>query len=174
MTIENKREMTDVVVNGVMSFLPTDPLQIMLASQAVGHHLDLLDGMCALNSGTLTPHQTARARASTIAQSRVMLAMVRECRIVRKERLTLMAADREAARAAAEAKPEAPAPDTPPARRLPAGRAFPAQRNQSPEIERVPADAAHHRRQSATASHDGPSNRALRKIGGLAAWRQGS
>ncbi len=110
MTIENKREMTEVVVNGIMSFLPTDPLQIILASEAVGHHLEFLDAMRELKSGTLKPHETARARASAIAQSRIVLAMVRECRIVRKERLTLMAADREAARAAAEAKPEASAP----------------------------------------------------------------
>jgi hypothetical protein len=89
------------VIRGAMEFQPAGPAQTILASLILGHHLAIMDGFRDLACLTLTPAEAARARMVTVAQTRLVLQMLRELRIERVEALT---------RAAAEAGEPTPGP----------------------------------------------------------------
>jgi hypothetical protein len=92
------------VIQGAMEFQPADPAQTVLASLILGHHLTIMDGFRDIACLTLTPAEAARARMVTVAQTKLVLQMLREMRIERKETLT---------RAAAETGGPAPSPVPP-------------------------------------------------------------
>jgi hypothetical protein len=98
------------VIQGAMEFQPADPAQTVLASLILGHHLVIMDGFRDIACLTLTPAEAARARMVTVAQTKLVLQMLREMRIERKETLTRAAA--EAGEAISGPAPE-PAPGPP-------------------------------------------------------------
>src|SRR5580698_4980105 len=73
------------VVQGAMEFQPADPAQTMIASLILGHHLAIMDGFRDIACLTLTPAEAARARSVTVAQTKLVLQLLREMRIERKE-----------------------------------------------------------------------------------------
>ena len=81
----------EAVVHAIMAFLPTEPVQTMLASQAVGYHLSVMEGFREINATSLSPAMAARARMVAVAQTRTVLQVVRELRIVRKGALAAVA-----------------------------------------------------------------------------------
>lgn len=81
-TKEQQKARSEAVVCGIMAFLPSDPVQTMLASLAVAQHFALLDTFRALNAGG--PDERG-LRASSVAQTRVILSLVKELRLVRKD-----------------------------------------------------------------------------------------
>ena len=91
------------VMRGTMAFRPTDPAQTLLASLILGHHLTIMDGFRDIACLALPPAEAARARMVTVAQTKLLLQLVRELRITREAALTpaadQSAADQPAARA---------------------------------------------------------------------------
>jgi len=98
------------VIQGAMEFQPTEPAQTILASLVLGHHLAIMEGLRDIACLTLTPAQAARARMVTVAQTKLVLQMLREMRIGRKETLTraMAEADGPAPGSAGDAAFEAP------------------------------------------------------------------
>src|SRR5580658_5604749 len=82
------------VVSGAVEFRAADTAQTILASLILGHLLTILDGFRDLASRTLTPVEAARARTGIVAQTKLVLQLLRELRIERKEALTQAAAER--------------------------------------------------------------------------------
>jgi hypothetical protein len=76
------------VVRGIMEFQPADPAQTTIAGLIMGHHLEIMNGFRDLARPTLTPAEAARARTVTVSQTKVVLQLLRELRIERKEALT--------------------------------------------------------------------------------------
>ncbi len=97
-TPAQRQTRAEAVVCAIMAFLPTEPLQIMLASQAVGHHFTLLDTFREINNRALPDDMSVRMRMVASMQTRTTLALLKEFRAVRKERLALAQADQAAAR----------------------------------------------------------------------------
>ena len=75
------------MIQGAMEFQPADPAQTVLASLILGHHLAIMDGFRDIACLTLTQAEAARARMVTVAQTKLVLQMLREMRIERKETL---------------------------------------------------------------------------------------
>ena len=106
LTEDERTGRRQTVIRGAMEFQPADTAQTVLASLILGHHLAIMDGFRDIASMTLTPAEAARARMVTVAQTKLVLQMLRELRIERKEALT---------RAAAETGEPAPSPTPSPA-----------------------------------------------------------
>ena len=109
-TQAQRKVRTEAVVNSVMAFLPTEPIQVMLASQAVGHHLSLMDTFQQIHNRALADNISVKMRTISAVETRMTLALVREVRRVRKEMIAVAQAER----AAAPVTPP-PAPVEPPA-----------------------------------------------------------
>ena len=101
----------EAVVSAIMAFLPTEPVQVMLASQAVGHHLGVMDTFQQIHNRALADGISVKMRSISIGETRMMLLLVHELRRVRKEMTTAAEAEREdrpaQPAAAAAAKPVA-------------------------------------------------------------------
>jgi hypothetical protein len=69
------------VVHGTMALLPADLGQTMLGTLILGHLLNIMDGFRDIGRLTLTPAQAARARMVTVAQTKLVLQLLREMRI---------------------------------------------------------------------------------------------
>jgi hypothetical protein len=117
LTEAQQKTRAEAVVRAVAGFLPFEPVQTILAIEAVGHHLALLDTFRDLGSGNLSDAQTMRARTATMGQTRSFLSVVKELRTVRQERLALYRAEEAATRSqaardgqAAESDPAAAVP----------------------------------------------------------------
>jgi len=76
------------VIAGTMEFLPADQAQTMVGTLVMGHHLSVMDGFRDIACRSFTPAEAARARMVTVAQTRLVLQMLREIRIARQEALT--------------------------------------------------------------------------------------
>jgi hypothetical protein len=105
LTQAQQKTRTEAVVNAIMAFLPTEPVQVMLASQAVGHHLSLMDTFQQIQHRALPDAVSVKMRSVALAETRAMLALVKELRVVRKEMIAAAQAERSTA--------PAPAPEPP-------------------------------------------------------------
>lgn len=112
-TPEETRSRTEAVISAVMAFLPTEPVQTMLATQAAGHHFTLLDTFRELTSNAPTGNVSVRLRAITTQQTKVMLMLVRELRAVRKDMIAAAEAEQQAHAAAAVQTAPDPEPEPP-------------------------------------------------------------
>src|SRR6185312_1211027 len=99
-TAAQKKIRTEAVVCAIMAFLPSEPVQTMLASQAVGHHFTVMDTFREIDVRALTETGSVRMRVASATQTRMMLALVREIRIVRKHHIAAVEAEQTAIRAA--------------------------------------------------------------------------
>ena len=102
----------EAVVSAIMAFLPTEPLQVMLASQAVGHHLGVLDTFQQIHNRALADGISVKMRSISIGETRMMLMLVQELRRVRKEMIAVARSEQEAIDARRMAAP-APVVETP-------------------------------------------------------------
>jgi hypothetical protein len=75
------------VALGAMGFQPADTAQTILASLILGHHLTIMDGFRELASLTVPPVEAARTRSGTVAQTKVVLQLLREMRVERADAL---------------------------------------------------------------------------------------
>jgi hypothetical protein len=89
----------EAVTDAITAFLPDDPLQTMLASEAIGFHLSIMDGFREINSLPMTRAESSRARMVAVAQTKMVLALVRELRIARKDALAAVEPESAAAQA---------------------------------------------------------------------------
>src|SRR5258706_11119308 len=94
-TPAEKKTRTEAVICLIMAFLPTDPVQTMLASQAVGHHFTLLDTFREINNRALDDTISVRMRMMTAMGTRMTLALVRELRVVRKHHIAAVQTEAE-------------------------------------------------------------------------------
>jgi hypothetical protein len=92
---------SQAVIRGALDFQPADSAQTVLCSLIMGHHLAIMDGFRDIACLTLTPAEAARARTVIVAQTKLVLQLLREMRIERAEAL---------ARPAVEAVESAPPP----------------------------------------------------------------
>ena len=104
----------EAVVCAIMAFLPTEPLQVMLASQAAGHHFGVLDTFTQILNRSLADGISVKMRTISIGETRMTLALVRELRRVRKEMIAEAKAERDTMEVHQDAVPERPA-EVPPA-----------------------------------------------------------
>jgi len=81
------------VVRGTMEFHPADSAQTIVASLILGHYLAIMDGFRVLACPTLSPVEATRARMFTVARTKLVLQLLREVRIERKDALTRAAAE---------------------------------------------------------------------------------
>ena len=81
------------VIGGTMEFQPTEQAQIVLGTLVMSHHLAIMDGFRDIACLALTPAEAARARMVTVSQTKIVLQLLREMRIARKEALTPGAAE---------------------------------------------------------------------------------
>ena len=81
----------EAVIDAITAFLPDDPFQTMLASEAIGFHLSIMDGFREINSLPMTRAESARARMVAVAQTKMVLSLVRELRLVRDDALATAA-----------------------------------------------------------------------------------
>jgi prolyl oligopeptidase PreP (S9A serine peptidase family) len=95
---------SSIVIRGAMEFQPADTAQTILASLVLGHYLAIMDGFRDIACLTLNPAEVARARMVTVTRTKLVLQLLREMRIERREALTRAAAN------ACEAAP-GPAPE---------------------------------------------------------------
>ena len=128
---------TEAVINAIMAFLPTEPVQTMLASQAVGQHFIQLDTFKEIINRALADTMSVRMRTITTQQTKMTLALVKELRIVRKDMFAIAKAEEEARAAASKA--HAPAPE---AAQAPAEAEQPAAPLPAAPLPGVPRPAA--------------------------------
>jgi hypothetical protein len=83
----------ELAINLIMAFLPTEPVQTILASLVAGNYMSIMDGFRETNRTVSTPAQSGRARMISVAQTRTVVGLVRELRVVRKEALAAAEAD---------------------------------------------------------------------------------
>ena len=93
-----KKTRADAVTGAIGAFRPTEPVQTMLASQVVGHHLILLDTFRDI----VERGASTRPQSTGAMQTRMTIALIKELRIVRAESLA-------EGNAPAQTKPPAPA-----------------------------------------------------------------
>jgi hypothetical protein len=89
---------SQTVLRGTEAFQPEDATQTVLASLVLGHHLVIMDGFRDIACLTLTPAEVARARMVTVAQTKLVLQLVRELRTAREDARTRAPAAPQAAR----------------------------------------------------------------------------
>ena len=106
LTAAQRKVRAEAVVSAIMAFLPTEPVQVMLASQAVGHHLGVLDTFQQIFNRALADGISVKMRSISIGETRMTTSLVRELRRVRKEMITVALAEREAMDARRMAAPE--------------------------------------------------------------------
>ena len=99
-TQAQKKTRTAAVVDLIMAFLPTEPIQVMLASQAVGHHLSLMDTFQQIHNRALADAISVKMRTISTMETRMTLALARELRIVRKDMIAAAQEERTAERTA--------------------------------------------------------------------------
>lgn len=92
----------EAVVCGIMAFLPSDPVQTMLASQAVGQHLLVLDTFREIQVRSLSENGSLRMRLAASTLTRTTLSLMRELRVTRAAHRAAVLEEREALRARAE------------------------------------------------------------------------
>jgi hypothetical protein len=92
-TAAEQKNRSEAVICGIMAFLPSEPVQTMLASQAVGQHLLALDTIREVFNRSLTENASIRMRAAAAMCTRSTLALVREIRVVRAGHLAAALAD---------------------------------------------------------------------------------
>jgi hypothetical protein len=116
-TAAERKTRTEAVVCAIMAFLPFEPVQTMLASQAVGHHVSLMDTFEEINGRAMSQSMSLATRKVSIAQTRIVLKLVDKLGEVRRDMLAAAEAERVAMQALANAaelqKAEAPPPSTP-------------------------------------------------------------
>lgn len=110
LTAAQQRSRGQAVVNTIMAFMPSEPVQVMLASQAAGHHFSLMDTFQQIHDRSLTAGISVRMRAISAMETRMTLALVRELRTVRREMLAAAQAERLAMAASTDPVSEPPAP----------------------------------------------------------------
>jgi hypothetical protein len=111
LTAAEKQMRSEAVSCGIMAFLPSEPVQTMLASQAVGQHLLALDTFREAFNRSLTENASVRMRTAAAMCTRSTLSLMREIRVVRLGHHAAVVADKVAreeheARLAREAAPE--------------------------------------------------------------------
>ena len=92
----------EAVVCGIMAFLPSDPVQTMLASQAVGQHLLVLDTFREIQVRSLSENGSLRMRLAAGTLTRTTLSLMRELRVTRATHRAAVLEERESLRARAE------------------------------------------------------------------------
>lgn len=92
----------EAVVCGIMAFLPSDPVQTMLASQAVGQHLLVLDTFREIQHRSLSENGSLRMRLAASTLTRTTLSLMRELRVTRAAHRAAVLEESEALRARAE------------------------------------------------------------------------
>ncbi len=92
----------EAVVCGIMAFLPADPVQTMLASQAVGQHLLVLDTFREIQVRSLSENGSPRMRLAAGTLTRTTLSLMRELRVTRAAHRAAVLEESEALRARAE------------------------------------------------------------------------
>ena len=92
----------EAVVCGIMAFLPSDPVQTMLASQAVGQHLLVLDTFREIQHRSLSENGSLRMRLAASTLTRTTLSLMRELRVTRAAHRAAVLEEKEAVRARAE------------------------------------------------------------------------
>ncbi len=92
---DDRNQRAGIVVSCLMAFVPLNPVMTMLASQAVGHHLSMLDILKAVTDRPKVDAESIRLRKLGIAESRMMLALIKELRIERKEHMAMLEAERD-------------------------------------------------------------------------------
>jgi hypothetical protein len=80
------------VVSGTAELRPADTEQTIFASLVLGHLLTITDGFRDLASRTLNQAEAGRARSGIVAQTKILLQLLRELRIEREEALSRAAA----------------------------------------------------------------------------------
>jgi hypothetical protein len=106
LTPAQKQQRSEAVVCGIMAFLPSEPVQTMLASQAMGHHLLFLDTFQEIFNRGVTENASAQLRSAAAICTRSTLSLLREMRRVKTQHLAGLRAEQALAdaHAAAEAK----------------------------------------------------------------------
>src|SRR5579863_328827 len=74
----------DAVFHGVLAFVPTEPVQTMLAADAVAFHLSVMDSFQEINQAAAPLEVSARARAGASGQAKTMLALMRKFRLAKQ------------------------------------------------------------------------------------------
>ena len=106
----------DAASNLIMAFVPTNPVMTMVACQIAGHHFAAMDTFRELNCRALTENGSVRMRMTTVAQSRVVMALIGEMRRARKEHAVALAAEQATTPKPAQTRaptPQASPPPTP-------------------------------------------------------------
>ena len=83
-TEAERKALGDAVIDAISAFRPGNPLETVLASEVIGFHLSIMDGFREINSLPMTRTESARARMVAVAQTKMVLALVRELRLTRK------------------------------------------------------------------------------------------
>jgi hypothetical protein len=81
------------VVSGTAELRPADTEQTIFAGLVLGHLLTITDGLRDLASRTLNQAEAARARSGIVAQTKIVLQLLRELRVEREEALARAAAE---------------------------------------------------------------------------------
>ena len=76
------------------AFVPAGPGETIVASLIAGHHLSVLDGFRDIASQDLTPAETAKARMVAVAQTKIVLELIRTLRTLREDTPPETAKDR--------------------------------------------------------------------------------
>jgi hypothetical protein len=93
LTATQKQQRSEAVVCGIMAFLPSEPVQTMLASQAMGHHLLFLDTFQEIFNRGVTENASARLRSAAAICTRSTLSLLREMRLVKTQHLAGLRAE---------------------------------------------------------------------------------
>ena len=153
LTPEQARTRGEAVVCAIMAFLPSEPVQTMLASQAVGQHMMVLDTFRDIQRRSLSENGAIRMRMIAGTLTRTTLSLLREIRVTRAAHRSAVLEERQALRARAEweaaqageaAAREAEAGEAKaPAQRPSAAQPLPTQAApaQSPSVQAAPAQS---------------------------------
>ncbi len=92
---DDANQRAQIAIGCLMGFLPLNPVMTMLASQAVGHHFLMLDTLKETTDRPGIDAASERLRKLGIAETRVMLSLMKELRIARKEHIAMVEAERD-------------------------------------------------------------------------------
>ncbi len=95
LSADDSTHRAQMVYGCVMGFRPLNPVMTMLASQAVGHHFLLLDTLKEATDRPGIDAAALRLRKLGIAETRVLLSLLKELRAARKEHLAMVEAERD-------------------------------------------------------------------------------
>ena len=102
LTPEQARTRGEAVVCAIMAFLPSEPVQTMLASQAAGQHMMVLDTFRDIQRRSLSENGAIRMRMIAGTLTRTTLSLLREIRVTRAAHRSAVLEERQALRARAE------------------------------------------------------------------------